>query len=110
VAAVRPSAARTAWPASVALAAVRSWVIDGLIAQTRRKRPSAAGEVIKASADAPPADSPNTVTLAGSPPIDWTFFATHRSASIWSSRPRLPATAKRSPASGRWVKPNTPSR
>ena len=39
--------------------------------------------------DPPPADSPNTVTLPGSPPNASMLSRTQRSASTWSSRPRF---------------------
>ncbi len=42
--------------------------------------PRAKGVVIMVSTDMPPADSPNNVTLPGSPPNFAIFFCTHLSA------------------------------
>jgi hypothetical protein len=48
----------------------------------------------------PPADSPATVTRAGSPPNLAMLSCTHRSAASWSSKPRLatPSSKKRKPS------------
>ena len=48
-----------------------------------------------------PADSPNTVTRAGSPPNAAAFARTQRSAAIWSWSPRLLAAGSPASASGR---------
>ena len=47
-----------------------------------------------------PADSPATVTRAGSPPNNEMLSCTHRSAAIWSSSPRLtiPSSRNRNPS------------
>ena len=47
-------------------------------------RPFASGEVRSISTDPPPADSPNTVTLRGSPPNAAMFACTQRIAASWS--------------------------
>jgi hypothetical protein len=51
-----------------------------------------------------PADSPATVTAAGSPPKTATWSRTHWSAAIWSSSPRFAG------ASGSSANPSAPSR
>ena len=48
------------------------------------KRPRASGETMSVFTEPPPADSPKTVTLPGSPPKAATFFWTHSRAAIWS--------------------------
>ena len=53
----------------------------------RWKRPRAAGAASSAPIDIAPADSPNTVTRAGSPPIRSACSRTQASAAIWSSSP-----------------------
>ncbi len=50
-------------------------------------RPWASGEVMSVLTEPPPADSPNTVTLPGSPPNAAMFFWTQRRAAIWSRVP-----------------------
>ncbi len=52
----------------------------------RLNRPCASGEVSKTFTDMPPADSPKTVTLSGSPPKAAMFCFTQRSAAIWSMK------------------------
>ena len=47
-------------------------------------RPFASGEVRSISTEPPPADSPNTVTLRGSPPNAAMFACTQRIAASWS--------------------------
>ncbi len=46
--------------------------------------PLARGEVSSMCTEPPPADSPNTVTLAGSPPKAEMLRRTHFRAAIWS--------------------------
>src|SRR5215467_14906625 len=58
-----------------------------LSAIARENRPNAVGEAMLAQTLAPPADSPNIVTLAGSPPNANALPCTHRIAACWSIRP-----------------------
>jgi hypothetical protein len=46
-------------------------------------------EVTSASTDKAPADSPNIVTLDGSPPKDRMLCWTHARAALWSRNPRF---------------------
>ena len=55
--------------------------------------PRAAGLAISALTDAPPADSPKTVTLSGSPPKPAMLSRTHSSALTWSSSPKFATSA-----------------
>nr|WP_281367835.1 hypothetical protein [Nonomuraea typhae] len=57
-------------------------------------RPRAAGEVSRAQVLMPPADSPNTVTLPGSPPKAAALRLVQRRASSWSARPKVPDPAR----------------
>ncbi len=66
--------------------------------------PSADGIASSAATRPAPADSPATVTLAGSPPKARTFSAIQRSTATTSSSPRLAG------ASASCAKPSTPSR
>jgi len=59
-------------------------------------------------AEPPPADSPPTVTLSGSPPKAAMLRCTQRSAERWSSSPRSPLKSASMP--GMAMKPNTPIR
>jgi hypothetical protein len=69
--------------------------------------PSAAGDVISALTDMPPADCPKIVTLSGSPPNSAMLSRIHSRAATWSSSPKF-AT---SPSRPGWAKkPNRPSR
>ncbi len=81
--------ARYAARASSARSALRSWVIDGLIAYAWANNPSAADVAMRAIAEEPPADSPNTVTLDGSPPNEAIWSRTHSKARIWSRSPQF---------------------
>ena len=58
-------------------------------AMARRNRPLASSIASRAAITPAPADSPNTVTLAGSPPKAAMLSLTQRSAATASSRPRL---------------------
>ena len=60
-----------------------------LCATARPNSPAARGIANRAPTDPPPADCPNTVTRAGSPPNARMLSRTHSSAATWSSRPRL---------------------
>ena len=57
---------------------------DSTIARWNSPLPS--GEAISAWIENPPADSPNTVTCAGSPPNAAMLRFTHCSAAIWSMK------------------------
>ena len=68
----------------------------------RWNSPFASGDWSSVKVLRPPADSPNTVTRAGSPPNAAMFAFTQRSASIRSSVPKLPDwSAALAPASAR---------
>lgn len=58
-----------------------------LSTMARSKRPSASGLAMRSSMLIPPADSPKTVTLPGSPPNAPMLSCTHSSAATWSRRP-----------------------
>ena len=59
----------------------------------------------------PPADSPNSVMLSGSPPKDAMFSRTHAMAAIWSRMPLFAAPANSLPNNGSTCRnPNTPRR
>ncbi len=73
-------------------------------ATARLNRPRAASMASSAAMTPAPADSPNTVTLAGSPPKAPMLSLTHCSAATASSRPRLAVVPSI------WAKPSTPSR
>ena len=55
-----------------------------------------------------PADWPNTVTCAGSPPQAWIWSCTHCNAAIWSSKPRLAGAL--SSSLSKCMNPSMPSR
>ena len=57
-----------------------------------------------------PADSPNIVTLPGSPPNAAISSRTHSSAATWSSIASLPVLSSPPPSSRPRRKPNAPSR
>ena len=79
--------------------------VPGMLCTTaRRKSPAARGTASSAATDPPPADSPNTVTRAGSPPNPSMLSRTHSSAATWSSRPRLAG------APSTWPNPSRPTR
>lgn len=73
-------------------------------AMARLNRPFAASIASSAEITPAPADSPKTVTLAGSPPNFSMLSLTQRSAATASSRPRLAG------ASAICAKPSMPSR
>ena len=75
-----------------------------LCATARPNSPAARGIANRAPTDPPPADCPNTVTRAGSPPNARMLSRTHSSAATWSSRPRLAG------APSMCAKPSTPTR
>jgi len=58
-------------------------------AMARLNRPAASSIESRAAITPAPADSPKTVTLAGSPPNRSMLSLTQRSAATASSRPRL---------------------
>ena len=58
-----------------------------LCTMARRKRPVAAGEPSNVATLKPPADSPKTVTLSGSPPKAAMFSRTQPNAATWSRCP-----------------------
>lgn len=58
-----------------------------LIITARAKSPSDEGAVSCTQTEPPPADSPATVTCAGSSPKAATFSCTHLRAACWSMRP-----------------------
>ena len=100
-----------ATPAAAAIASVMSAARPGLntvpgtlCATARLNRPLAWSIASSAEITPAPADSPNTVTLAGSPPNRSTLSRTHRSAATASSRPRFAG------APGICANPSTPSR
>ena len=57
-----------------------------------------------------PADSPNTVTLSGSPPNPAMLSRTHSRAATWSRIPRLPVPSAPSKSSSRYKNPKAWSR
>ena len=61
----------------------------------RRNRPSARGAASSIPMLMAPADSPQRVTLSGSPPKAAMFSRTHSIAAIWSSSPRLAVPSRR---------------
>jgi hypothetical protein len=75
-------------------------------------RPSLNGETMRAHTLTAPADSPITVTFPGSPPNVRALRLTKRSASSWSSVPKLPESPSGSPVPdpGRSSHPKTPTR
>ena len=75
-----------------------------LCAIARLNRPLALSMASMAAITPAPADSPNTVTLAGSPPKPSMLSLTQVRAATASSRPRLAG------APGSWAKPSTPRR
>ena len=83
-------------------------VTGELWAMARPNSPSAAGIVISAVTRPAPADSPNTVTLSGSPPKAEMWSRTHASAVRTSLRPTL--DSKRGLIDDRSANPRTPSR
>jgi hypothetical protein len=98
-------------PAWMAIALVMSLARSGaknvpgtLCAIARRNSPFAEGMARSAATIPAPADSPNTVTAAGSPPNPAMFSATQPSAATTSSSPRLAG------APAIWENPSTPSR
>jgi len=85
-----PSPARTASPTPRASCIAR--VCGGAQAgpdstMAWPNRPRAEGIAIRLSTEPPPADSPNTVTRAGSPPKAAMLRWTQRNAAIWSICP-----------------------
>ncbi len=55
----------------------------------RANSPCADGTAMRVVTALPPADSPNTVTLSGSPPNARMLSRTHWSACTWSRKPRF---------------------
>jgi hypothetical protein len=83
-----PATAATASVTAPASAAVKN--VPGTDwAMARRNRPLAASIASSAETTPAPADSPKTVTLAGSPPKRPMLSLTQVSAATASSRPRL---------------------
>ena len=98
-----PAAAATA-PVTEAASAGEKNVPGTDWAMARWNRPFAAGIASSAAITPAPADSPKTVTFAGSPPNCSMFSWTQRSAATASSRPRLAG------APGICAKPSVPRR
>ncbi len=98
-----PAAAAIASPVALASSGVVS-VPAMLCAMARRNSPADSGEVNSAATAVPPADSPNTVTLSGSPPKFAMLSCTQRSAATWSSSARLAGASASHP------KPSKPTR
>ena len=69
--------------------AIQPWWPPGLSSAAAEKRPAARGSTSRCATDAPPADTPKTMTRAGSPPKAAQLSRTHASARSWSPRPRL---------------------
>ena len=98
-------------PADAAIAAVTAAASCGVRnvpgtdwAMARLNRPWALSIASRAAITPAPADSPNTVTLAGSPPKASMLSLTQRSAASASSSPRFAGTPSI------WANPSTPSR
>ena len=72
---------------------------DPLCRIARRKSPRARGMPRRVATLIAPADSPKTVTFAGSPPKAAISSRTHSSAAIWSRIPSFPVAGSRSPQS-----------
>jgi len=85
-----PSRASSCPASSVAASGGVARSIEPLSTIARWNSPCAAGIAISVLILAPPPDSPNTVTLPGSPPKAAMFSRTHWSAAIRSSWPTFP--------------------
>ena len=89
-----PSRRSTSTPWTAAASGETSNDEAPLCGIARRNKPRAAGAPSSAPTLWPPADSPATVTRAGSPPKAAMLSRTHSRAAIWSSRPKAPAPGR----------------
>ncbi len=100
-----PSASHSAVDTAVAVSGRSAKCPLPLCTTARANSPCARGMLSSELTLMPPADSPATVTRAGSPPKAATLSRTHSSAATWSSSPRSSG-----PPSSKNRNPSTPSR
>ena len=86
LAAAHPQAATTSAPNACASALLMATQAP-LCISAEENSPAASGEASSMQVSRAPADSPNTSTLAGSPPNDAMLDRTHSNAATWSRIP-----------------------